>query len=57
MLRDIENLRDPIHDNICYSVWHLIVLYFRTDSSDVMEDLLKGLNEGTEKRNNYPLLT
>ncbi len=49
MLRDIENLRDPTHDNICYSVWHLMVSYFRIDSSDVMEDLLKGLNRGIEK--------
>ncbi len=44
MLRDIENLRGPTHDNICYSVFHLMVLYFRMDSSDVVEDLLKGLN-------------
>ena len=49
MLRDTENLRGSTHDNICYSLWYLMVLYFRIDSSDVMEDLGEGLNDGTEK--------
>ena len=32
-----------------YGIWWYYNVYFRIDSSDVVEDLLEGLNDGTKK--------
>ena len=39
MLRDIESLRGSTHDNICYSLWHLMVLTPSENGSELLSSL------------------